>query len=91
MNSPQVFPPEVRMTAVDAEEKRAMRSILLHFEPATTNVDGFACCACDWFFVLTTSEPDGTLSRSEVDMAHVRFSEHSCKEYPKARNLEDTP
>ncbi len=68
-----------------------MRSILLHFEPGTTNVDGFACSACDWFYVFTSSEADGTLPRREVDMAHALFAEHHCADYPKVRLWDDAP
>jgi hypothetical protein len=60
-----------------------MRSILLHFEPGTTRIDGFACSACHWFHPFTSAEPDGTLPRHEVDLAHARFSEHNCAEFPK--------
>jgi hypothetical protein len=68
-----------------------MRSIVLHFESGTSNVDGFACSACDWFYVFTTSEADGTLPRREVDTAHARFAEHVCAEYPKVRLWDDAP
>jgi hypothetical protein len=60
-----------------------MRSILLHFETATTRIDGFTCSDCDWFHPFTSAEADGTLPRQEVDLAHARFAEHKCAEYPK--------
>jgi hypothetical protein len=77
-----------RMTAKD---DRNMRSIVLHFEPGTTNVDGFACSACDWFHFFTTTEPDGTLPRPEVDLGHKRYAEHDCADFPKLRNGSGMP
>ena len=70
--------------------ENCMRSIALHFEPGTTNVDGFACSACDWFYVFTSSEADGSLCRREVDEAHALFAAHACSDYPKASMGDDT-
>ncbi len=78
-------------TAADKPGDNKMRSIVLHFEPGTTNVDGFACSACDWFHVFTTSEPDGTLPRAEVDLAHERYASHVCADYSKVGTLTDVP
>ena len=75
----------------DMRKDKAMRSIVLHFEPGTSNVDGFACSACDWFYLFTSNEPDGTLCRSEVDHAHSRYAEHACEDYPKVRTWNDAP
>ena len=78
-----------RKTAEQIRRENYMRSIALHFEPGTTSVDGFACSACDWFYVFTSSEADGTLCRREVDEAHARFAEHECSHYPKVRIGDD--
>jgi hypothetical protein len=92
MHSARPFRPEMfRVPAGDFGETKTMRSIILHFEPGTTNVDGFACSSCDWFFVFTSSEADGTLPRREVDHAHERFAEHKCSEYPKVSAWVDEP
>ena len=77
-------------TKGDRGDKR-MRSIVLHFEPATTDVDGFACSACAWFHFFTTSDPDGTLSRREVDQAHDRYHAHDCADYPRANTGDHVP
>lgn len=79
------------MTGNRREKGQRMRSIALHFSQGTTSVDGFACSACDWFYVFITSEPDGTLPRREVDEAHARFAEHECEEYPKVGVWDDAP
>ena len=68
-----------------------MRSIQLHFKPGTTDIDGFRCSNCDWFYVFETAEADGTLPRCEVDLAHDRFAEHICEEYPGVRLWDDAP
>jgi hypothetical protein len=92
MHSAQPFRRDLfRATAGELREDKRMRSIVLHFEPGTTSVDGFACSACDWFYLFTSSEPDGTLPRHEVDEAHARFAEHICAEYPKVRIWDDAP
>ena len=92
MHSGQLFRRELfRAMAGDPGKDKNMRSILLHFEPGTTSVDGFACSACDWFHMFTSSEADGTLPRHEVDEAHARFAEHACAEYPKVRIWDDAP
>ncbi len=75
----------------ETRKDKNMRSVVLHFEPATSNVDGFACSACDWFYLFTSRESDGTLSRSEVDHAHSRYAEHLCQEYPKVRAWDESP
>jgi len=92
MHSAQPFRRELfRVTAGNFGKDKTMRSIVLHFEPGTTSVDGFACSACDWFFVFTTSEPDGTLPRHEVDQAHDSFSQHRCADYPRVPAQHDEP
>ena len=68
-----------------------MRSILLHFESGTTRIDGFACSACDWLHPFTSAEADGTLPRQEVDLAHARFAEHKCQEFPKTPLRDNLP
>ncbi len=91
MYSAHSFRSDLFRSAAGNCERDKMRSIVLHFEPGTTDVDGFACSACDWFYVFTTSEEDGTLSRQEVDMAHARFADHKCAEYPKVHLWDDAP
>jgi hypothetical protein len=68
-----------------------MRSILLHFESGATRIDGFACSDCDWFHLFTSAEADGTLPRQEVDLAHARFSEHDCTDFPKVQLRGNAP
>ena len=68
-----------------------MRSIVLHFEPGTTNVDGFACSSCDWFYEFTSSEADGTLPRREVDHAHEQYAAHNCADFPRVLTALDEP
>jgi len=75
----------------DMRDDKKTRSVVLHFEQGTSSVDGFACSACDWFYLFTTSESDGTMSRREVDEAHSRFAAHCCAEYPKVRMWDDAP
>lgn len=82
---------QFRPAAGDVRDDKDMRSIVLHFEPGTTSVDGFACSSCDWFHVFTSSEPDGTLSRREVDLAHERYAAHDCKDFPRVQNSDDAP
>ena len=77
--------------AGESGDDKKMRSIVLHFEPGTTRVDGFACSACDWFYVFMTTESDGTLPRKEVDLAHERYAAHDCADYPIVDAREDVP
>ena len=66
-----------------------MRSTVLHFEPGTTNVDGFACSSCAWCYVLARGESDGTFPHPEVDSAHASYSSHRCSDFPEHGNRPD--
>src|ERR1051326_967001 len=79
----QVFISSPFCEAMEQHRENCMRSIALHFEPGTTNVDGFACSACNWFYVFASSEADGSLCRREVDEAHALFAAHDCSDHPK--------
>ena len=68
-----------------------MRTILLHFVPGTSRIDGFACSACNWFHLFTSAEPDGTLPRQEVDRAHAEFQGHKCAEFQNVQLRENVP
>jgi hypothetical protein len=77
--------------AAGKSKDKDMRSILLHFESGSTRIDGFACSACDWFHLFTSAEPDGTLPREEVELAHARFEAHKCAEFPKVQLQDNVP